>query len=151
MCCAATTVQQKKCQAGMEKWMGEVVVVGGGGACKLIPLNSKKLLRIRETMVSVVRFWPYLNIWWIQSIARAATARFLKFCYEARKERRRILCGDISLYILCGVCLFFSKTAVHAKEASRAVIWMAKDGKNYTHLCIESQSFRFRQDSAGVA
>ena len=55
-------------------------------------------------------------------IARAATARFLKFCYEAQKARRRSMCGDISLYILCGVCLIFSKTAVHAKEASRALI-----------------------------
>ena len=101
-----------------------------------------------RTLMFNLPIWGWCKKVWV--IARAAAARFLKFCYEARKERRRIQCGDISLYILCGVCLFFSKTAVHAKEASRAVIWMAKDGKN-THLCIESQSFRFRQDSAGVA
>ena len=31
------------------------------------------------------------------------------------------MCGDISLFILCGSCIFFFESAVHTKEASCAV------------------------------
>ena len=65
-------------------------------------------------------------------IGQAATARFLKFCYEARKERRRSMCGDIALYILCGVCLFSSK--VPYTQSKRAELWHESNKEKYLAL-----------------